>query len=71
MTIYSIMKVFFSDTKLIFFFLVTSAVSVRVSVAVTKHHGQESSWEERGLFGLHFHEVKTGTQTGQEPGGSK
>jgi hypothetical protein len=41
-----------------------------------KHHGQNTSWKEKGLFGLHFHiighhgkEVRTGTPIGQKPGG--
>ena len=45
-------------------------VSVRVSIAVMKHHDQKTSWKGKGLFGLWFlissslKEVRTGTLTG-------
>ena len=49
---------------------------LRISIAVTKHHDQKASWGGKGLFVLLFHshssslkEVRTATQTGQEPGG--
>jgi hypothetical protein len=29
-------------------------VSVRVSIAVMKHHDQKASWGGKGLFGLYF-----------------
>lgn len=28
---------------------------VRVTIALTKHHDQKVSWEEKGLFGFYFH----------------
>ena len=50
-------------------------VLVRVSIAAKKHHNQKESWGGKGLFGLYFNiaviteEFRTGTQTGQDPGG--
>ena len=47
---------------------------VKVSIPVTKYHGQKVSWRGKGLFALGFpcsslEEGRTGTQAGQEPGG--
>jgi hypothetical protein len=33
----------------------SGCVLVKLSIAVTKHHSQEASWERKGLFSLHFH----------------
>jgi hypothetical protein len=49
----------------------TSAL-VRVTVAAMKNTMTKASWEEEGLFGLSqsiTEGIRTGTPTGQEPGG--
>jgi hypothetical protein len=53
----------------------TDSVLVRVTVVVIKHHDQKASWRRKDLFWLTFQhwcpslkEVRTGSQTAQEPG---
>lgn len=51
-------------------------VSVKISITAEKHHDQNASWGVKGLFSLHIpyccsvvKEVRTGTQTRENPGG--
>ena len=60
------------NSALLSFYLVT----VRITIAAIKHHDQKASWGGRGLYSyiLPYHcssseEAKTGTETGQKPGG--
>ena len=53
-----------------------TVVLVRVSIAMMEHHDQIAAWERKGFIWLTFlhccsslKEVRTRTQTGQEPGG--
>jgi hypothetical protein len=37
--------------------MLSACAFVRVSIAAIKHHHQKASWEEKGLFSLHYHIV--------------